>query len=91
MDKSQHLAKVRIDYVLGAKWLLRVRLLVDRTSAFRRLPGNKHRRFRAEDVLLLAKERDPRQQGTGAFAAYYESLPIGRGHRFEAASHSVRA
>jgi hypothetical protein len=31
-------------------------LIADRTSAFRRLPGNKHRRFRAEHVLLLAKE-----------------------------------
>ena len=41
-------------------------LPVDRTSAFRRRPGNKHRRFRVEDVLFLAEERDRRQQGTGA-------------------------
>jgi hypothetical protein len=42
------------------------RLLADRTSAFRRLPGNKHRRFRVGDVLSLAEERDRRQQGTSA-------------------------
>jgi hypothetical protein len=46
MDQIHHLAKVRVDYVLGAKWLLRVRLLADRTWALRRLPGNKHRRIR---------------------------------------------
>jgi hypothetical protein len=45
-DQKHHLAKVRFDYVLGAKWLLRVRLLADRTLVFRRLPGNKHRRIR---------------------------------------------
>jgi hypothetical protein len=45
-DQKHHLAKVRVDYVLGAKWLLRVRLLADRTLVFRRLPGNKHRRIR---------------------------------------------
>ena len=42
------------------------RLLADRTSAFRRLPGNKHRRFRVGDVLLVAEERDRRQGGTSA-------------------------
>ena len=46
IDQIHHLAKVRVDYVLGAKWLLRVRLLADRTLVFRRLPGNKHRRIR---------------------------------------------
>ena len=53
--------------------------------ANRRVRGHKHRRVRAEDVLLLAEDRDPRQQGTGAFAAYGESQPIGRGRRFVAA------
>jgi hypothetical protein len=57
---------VTVNYVLGAKWLLRVRLLADSTSAFRRMPVNKHRPFRVEDILSLAKERDRRQQGTGA-------------------------
>ena len=38
------------------------RLLADRTSAFRRLPGNKHRRFRVDDVLSLAEERDRRHR-----------------------------
>jgi hypothetical protein len=42
------------------------RLMVDRTSAFRRLPDNKHRRFRVGDVLLLGEERDRRQGGTSA-------------------------
>jgi hypothetical protein len=41
-------------------------LPVDRTLAFRRLPGNKHRRFRVGYVLFLAEERDGRQPGTGA-------------------------
>jgi len=41
-------------------------LMADRTLAFRRLPGNKHRRFRVGDVLALAEERDRRHQGNGA-------------------------
>jgi len=58
--------------------------LVDRTSAFRRLPGNKHRRY-GEDVLSLAKEGDRRQQRTGAIRralrepANRSGIPI-RGH-----------
>jgi hypothetical protein len=41
--------------------------LLDRTSAFRRLPGNKDRRLlRVNNVLLLAEERDRRQGGTSA-------------------------
>jgi hypothetical protein len=39
MGRNHHLAKVRVDYILGAKWLLRVQLPPDRTSAFRRLPA----------------------------------------------------
>jgi hypothetical protein len=39
--------------------------MVDRTSAFRRLPGNKHRRFRVRDVQLLAEERDRCEQRKG--------------------------
>jgi hypothetical protein len=35
-------------------------LVADRTLAFRRLPGNKLRRVRVEDVLSLAEERDRR-------------------------------
>ena len=35
-------------------------LVAKRTSAFRRLPGNKRCRVRAEDVLSLAEERDHR-------------------------------
>ena len=31
--------------------------------AFRRLPGNKHRRFRVDDVLSLAEECDRHQEG----------------------------
>ncbi len=38
----------------------------DRKLAFRRLPDNKHRRFRVGNVLLLAEERDRPQQRTGA-------------------------
>jgi hypothetical protein len=30
LDGNNHLAKVRVDYVLGAKWLLRFRLLADK-------------------------------------------------------------
>jgi hypothetical protein len=41
-------------------------LMADRTLAFRRLPGNTHRRFRVGDVLALAEERDRRHQGNGA-------------------------
>jgi hypothetical protein len=66
MYQIHHLSKVRVNYVLGAKWLLRVRLLADSTSAFCRLLVNKHRPLRVEDVLSLAKERDRLQQGTGA-------------------------
>jgi len=55
-DGNHHLAKVRVDYVLGAKWLLRVRLLPHRTWTLHRLPGNKHRSFRVGDVPLLAEE-----------------------------------
>ena len=46
-------------------------LVANRTSAFRRLPGNKHRRFRAEDVLSLAEEGDPRQHGTGTIGGAF--------------------
>ena len=56
--------------------------MADRTLAFRRLPGNKHRRFRVGDVLLFAEERDRRQGERAPFAAYCESLPIGREYRF---------
>ena len=42
------------------------RPVVGRTSAFRRLAGNKHRRVRADDVRSLAEERDRRQEGTSA-------------------------
>jgi len=35
-------------------------LVANRTSAFRRLPGNMRCRVRAEDVLSLAEERDHR-------------------------------
>jgi hypothetical protein len=34
--------------------------------AFRRLRGNEDRRFRVNNVLLLAEERDRRSGGTGA-------------------------
>ncbi len=36
------------------------RPLTDRTSAFGRVPGNRHRRVRVESVLWLAEERDRR-------------------------------
>jgi hypothetical protein len=68
------LVKVRVDYVLGAKWLLRVRLLADRTWALRRLPGNKHRRLRVGDVLLLAEQRDRRQGGTSTIRCALREL-----------------
>jgi hypothetical protein len=67
--------------------LLRVWLLADRTWAFRRLPGNKHRRFRVGDVLLLTEERDRRQGERAPFAAQCESLPIEREYRSVAKPH----
>jgi hypothetical protein len=36
------------------------RPLTDRTSAFDRVPGNRHRRLKVEDVHSLAEERDRR-------------------------------
>jgi len=36
------------------------RSLTDRTSAFGRVRGNRHRRVGVEDVLSLAEERDRR-------------------------------
>jgi hypothetical protein len=53
-------------YLVGVSRQVLDRLLADRTLAFRRLPGNKHRRYRVGDVLLLAEERDRRQGGTSA-------------------------
>jgi hypothetical protein len=44
--------------VVGATRQVVDRLLADRTLAFRRLPDNKHGRFRVGHVLLLAEERD---------------------------------
>jgi len=50
---------------------------------FSHLPTNKDRRFRVNDVLLLAEERDRRQGGRkrAPFAAQGESPPIGREYR----------
>jgi hypothetical protein len=50
-------------------------LQADRTLAFRRLLGNKHRRFRVGDVLLLAEERDRRQRSTGVICSALRDLP----------------
>jgi len=55
----------------------------DRTLVFRRLPGNMHRRFRVNSVLLLAEEV--------IVAALYESLPTGREYRPGPRSDSVAA
>jgi len=66
MDQIHHLAKVRVDYVLGAKWLLRVRLLPTAHGRSVVCPATSIAASGSRDVLSLAEERDRRQQGTSA-------------------------
>ena len=66
MDKSQHLAKVRIDYVLGAKWLLRVRLLGGQNIAVPSSARQQAPPLQGRRCSVARQGRDRRQQGTGA-------------------------
>jgi hypothetical protein len=85
MYHIHHLSKVRVNYVLGAKWLAGAQLLADSTSAFRVSLSTGYR-FRAEDLLSLATQRDRHQQGTGVIRCQCWSLRIGREYRSVAPS-----
>jgi excisionase family DNA binding protein len=52
------------------------RLCEDERLPFRRLPGSRHRRIRAQDVIALAAEREQRRTGHEALRAAVEDAGL---------------
>ena len=52
------------------------RLMADGALPFRRLPGSRHRRIKATDVLALAAERERRQAGHAALRDAFADMGL---------------
>lgn len=74
--------------ILGVTRQFVDRLCEDGVLPFRRLPGSRHRRFRVQDVLDVAAEREQRRAGGDALRAAVADLDF-RGYAAAAAQASA--
>ncbi|MDR1265863.1 MAG: helix-turn-helix domain-containing protein [Propionibacteriaceae bacterium] len=66
LRQDQELTPSQAAAMMGVTRQFVDRLMADGVLAFQRLPGSKHRRVKAADVLALAAERERRQAGHAA-------------------------